>query len=399
MFFVKQLRFDASKLQNVKKDKFGFAHFDANITRTGIFVYRKSDGGIIRELRSPDEVFSSDSIKTLQGRVITDEHPNENITSKNVKNLQVGFLSGDIKRDGIFLTSKLTLTDEDVIKKVDNGKQELSCGYEVELVFTSGEFRGEKYDAIQKNINYNHVSIVDSGRAGPDVKLRQDSSDAFLVDVINLKEDTKDMFKIKIKDKEFEVSKEAKDAFDVLQTENEAAAKKLDTENKNKIDKLTAEKEDMQKTLDSQKLKLDAADDPDKLKAKIDALEADNKEMKVKVDNFDSEIIISANKRIKLYDAAKKVCSDDVISKLDTMSIMDIKKSVIATSTKMDLSDKSEAYIDARFDYLEENIDRKDDSGFNLLASKLDATRQDAVSTAKKNYNDRLLNAHKNNKK
>ncbi|MEN6533964.1 MAG: DUF2213 domain-containing protein [Bryobacteraceae bacterium] len=49
---------------------------------------------------------------------------------------------------------------------------ELSCAYRYELDMTPGEFQGQKYDGRMFNIQGNHVALVDEGRAGPDVVVK-----------------------------------------------------------------------------------------------------------------------------------------------------------------------------------------------------------------------------------
>jgi hypothetical protein len=54
--------------------------------------------------------------------------------------------------------------------KIDNqGKKELSAGYHADHDFIPGTFNGQDYDAIQKNIIFNHVALVDRGRMGSNV--------------------------------------------------------------------------------------------------------------------------------------------------------------------------------------------------------------------------------------
>ena len=51
----------------------------------------------------------------------------------------------------------------------------------MDLEFTPGEYNGQKYDAIQKNITNNHIAIVWKGRAGKNASLRLDENDAILL--------------------------------------------------------------------------------------------------------------------------------------------------------------------------------------------------------------------------
>ncbi len=53
---------------------------------------------------------------------------------------------------------------------VENKQQrEISSSYRYRLDMTPGEYEGEAYDGVMRDIVCNHVAIVPSGRAGPDV--------------------------------------------------------------------------------------------------------------------------------------------------------------------------------------------------------------------------------------
>ena len=53
----------------------GFLIGVACVTNTGIFPYMLPDGTIRNELRLPEEVFADDSLETLKGKPLTDDHP------------------------------------------------------------------------------------------------------------------------------------------------------------------------------------------------------------------------------------------------------------------------------------------------------------------------------------
>ena len=175
------LRFDITKLDDPRRDHNGYLIADAHATRSGVFVYHHPDGSMTRELRHPDDVFRPDSISSLKNRPITDNHPIEGkVDSKNTKRLAIGMAIDDPKREDIYLDTKIQITDEDVIKKVladENPLRELSCGYEAEVVKEDGNYQGEEYDHRQTNIKYNHIALVNHGRAGPQVRLQLDSVD------------------------------------------------------------------------------------------------------------------------------------------------------------------------------------------------------------------------------
>lgn len=179
---VQRLDVFESDLGNVQRTDEGFAHFFARATRTGVFQYRNADGSIRRELRHPDEVFNPDSMNTLASKPITNDHPQNMVDSKNVREFTVGITGDQITKDGNFIKAKAIIMDQGTINDIINkGKAQVSCGYYCNHDDTPGEYNGEKYDVIQRNIRYNHLAIVDVGRAGPEVKLRLDSNDAIML--------------------------------------------------------------------------------------------------------------------------------------------------------------------------------------------------------------------------
>ena len=155
----------------------GFLRADGYLTRTGIFVYRDSNGRTVRELRTPDEVMSRETVDSFALVPVTNDHPPELLTADNAKQYAVGAVSEQVRPDGDKLRASLMITDARTIEAVQAGKVELSCGYTADVVAEAGTWNGQRYDARQTNIRGNHVAIVDAGRAGPECALRMDAAD------------------------------------------------------------------------------------------------------------------------------------------------------------------------------------------------------------------------------
>ncbi|MCP4051067.1 MAG: DUF2213 domain-containing protein [bacterium] len=62
-------------LEEIERSPEGFLRLPAKVTRTGIFIYRKADGSLVKELRPSDEVFNADSLTSLLGKPLTNNHP------------------------------------------------------------------------------------------------------------------------------------------------------------------------------------------------------------------------------------------------------------------------------------------------------------------------------------
>jgi hypothetical protein len=174
-------RFDVAELQKPQRLDSGFLLVDSRISRIGVQVYEDAGGGTHRELRSPEEVFSPESIKSFEQVPVTNTHPPTLLRADDAKQHAVGNV-GPVRKDSDrFLAAPLMIWDKEAIAYAEAGRVEVSCGYSCDLVPESGVWQGEAYDAIQKNIRGNHVALVDSGRAGPEVRIRLDSGDAKMI--------------------------------------------------------------------------------------------------------------------------------------------------------------------------------------------------------------------------
>lgn len=174
---------DAKKKYEITSQ--GFFKADAYFTRSGIFDYTFIENGkeiVVRELRPDDEVFHPDSMKSLQMVPISNNHPMEHISVDNFQQYQIGMTGENITQIDNFLSGKVIITDKkvigDILMNIEQKKPiELSCGYDCNIEFKPGKHKEGDYDAIQKDIIYNHVALLldCKGRAGKEVKLRVDS--------------------------------------------------------------------------------------------------------------------------------------------------------------------------------------------------------------------------------
>lgn len=335
-------RFDFRPLEKATKTDNGFLKAPVFATRTGVFKYLKADGTVIHEYRPPAEVFNADSMASLQGVPLTNRHPTEMVNSKNARKLTVGFTSDIVQQDGNFVKTAVTVSDQGMINEIEkDGITQVSCGYKCDLEFSPGITpEGEKYDAIQKNIRYNHLAVVDRGRAGPDVKLRLDSEDAVLDDECFRKEN-------------FNQPPKREDVMGTAQIKLDGVGYDVDSSVAGPINtalknaRLDGLKEG-QKEMDEEKKKSKKA--MDEMQAKIDGLESDLKEAKEsKLDDKDIHAKVVA--RAALMDSAKAHLDKE--TKMDEMSDLEIKKAVVAkVCDGLDLEEKSEDYIQARFDHI-----------------------------------------------
>lgn len=161
---------DTSPITGRTLTRDGFLKSPAQLSRTGIQDYHSSELGLpgnktVKLFRPVDEVFSVDALESFESVVVTVDHPADSVSAENWKNHAAGDVAG-IRQFGNYMVGTLLIKDAAAIKKVQDGKSELSCGYSFDLDLTPGNFSGQAYDGVQRNIRGNHVAIVDSGRCG-----------------------------------------------------------------------------------------------------------------------------------------------------------------------------------------------------------------------------------------
>lgn len=171
-------RIDVGALDRFERTPSGGLRIPAFLTRVGVLTYRTPDGETMRELRPREEVLDAASIATLEDAPVTDLHPPGLVKPETWKEYAVGSVRA-ARADGDRVAGDLLVLDADEIRRVEAGERvEVSCGYTCDLDRTPGMFEGERYDAVQRRIRYNHAGLGPRGwgRAGPEVALRLDGT-------------------------------------------------------------------------------------------------------------------------------------------------------------------------------------------------------------------------------
>jgi hypothetical protein len=149
-----------------------------NISKAAVNPYKGSEIPFYEELgldkdqiyqlfRDPDELAKAantfNNIPLLSKHVpvtAIDHHPE----------LVIGSTGTDAGFEGPYLRNSLVVWAKPGIDDIEsNGKKELSSAYRYRADMTSGEFEGQKYDGVMRDLIGNHVALVSDGRAGPDV--------------------------------------------------------------------------------------------------------------------------------------------------------------------------------------------------------------------------------------
>ena len=147
------------------------------VARTGVQEYLPSELGLsgpddhlIPVHRPESEVFAPACLASFEGMPVTDDHPSDpdGVNSENIRFLQRGH-AHNIRRgappEDDLLLADLIITDPRLIEEILSGKREISCGYNYVLSEEDGEY-------YQRDIRGNHVAVVENGRAGPRVSIK-----------------------------------------------------------------------------------------------------------------------------------------------------------------------------------------------------------------------------------
>ncbi|HHJ4503913.1 TPA: DUF2213 domain-containing protein [Raoultella ornithinolytica] len=150
---------------------------DVPIARTGDQVYgaeelpdlQPDSHGLITVQRTPEEVFSERTIASFEGMAVTIGHPKDFsgniifVTPENWRQLSNGHIQnvrrGAGDKSDLLLADVIAKTPE-AIQAVENGDEEVSCGYDADYRQISPGI------AEQYAITGNHLAFVPNGRAG-----------------------------------------------------------------------------------------------------------------------------------------------------------------------------------------------------------------------------------------
>lgn len=227
----------ASSKVRVTKD--GYLVAQAKIARAGIQVYRGHEVGEpsmdeVRVYRPEEEVFDRDSMSSYAFRPMTNDHPNRPVDASNWRDLSVGHVGEKVVRDGEFISVPLLLMDSKTIKSYEDGKRELSLGYDTELVWGKGVSpNGEAYDAVQTNIRANHLAVVTAARGGPDLRIGDERRSEEPMSTETLKTITVDGLPVQVTDM-------AASVIQKVLTANDAALKAVNDKLNSTVADLTA---------------------------------------------------------------------------------------------------------------------------------------------------------------
>ena len=403
--------FDGQPLPKMERTPEGYIQGKACVTNVGVFSYRQPDGSIRAELRPPEEVFDEDSMSSLRGKPLTNDHPTEAVNPDNVKELAVGSIGDGVSRDEYHVIAPLTVTHADAIAAVEAGKRALSCGYrskvktdgvasydikdwQGKVVGTKeypipGVWNGVPYDAVQTGIRYNHVALVDKGRAGDAAVLRMDGAGVRVpMEVQPNHKDTQKgdhkMEKLTLDNGlTYDAAPEVKVAFGAMKKDLDDALELLNTTS----DEAKKEKDAAAKKQSEIQAELDIA------KGKVKDLEGQlAKAIEDAADPTKLDVAIKA--RTSLLGLASQV----KVENADKMDSVVLKKAIVAAARpELSLDGKDAAYIDTAFDLIAADLKKADvqtqqnRSDSSEHGAPKQEQKRDSLSDAQTKYRERML--------
>lgn len=308
----------------------GFLKAKALIARSGIQEYLGYELGLsdnpmkrVRIYRPESVVFDSAVLDGCLGLDITNDHPSVDVNSDTYKDLTCGCVTSKGERSAEqpnYIVCDILVKDKQAIQDIENGKSELSAGYQSRCVLAEGVTpEGEPYDGYIEDIVLNHVAIVAKGRAGNARILDHQSKGVPMEHILTIGDKTVEL--------SAEPSQELQDAIKALTDSVSESQVQL-------ADAHKAQAEVEQKLADAE--------------AKIAEVEAKLADTEAKVLS-DAQITELVKQLADTQAQAKTLCGADFVC--DSASVIEIKRQALAMAfPKQDFGDKSADYIEARFD-------------------------------------------------
>lgn len=176
-----------TKNSNREKDANGFLHVkNCHCTKVQIAQYLGSEisndlipDKVYNVFRPEEELKKAETIQSLNGVPLQLEH-HDDTAEKPAQYTRIGATGTDAVFEFPYLSNSLHFFNQKAIDLIESGEKcELSIGYDCEIHKENGEYMGQPYDFVQRNIKIQHVALVECGRAGADVKV-SDSKEIIL---------------------------------------------------------------------------------------------------------------------------------------------------------------------------------------------------------------------------
>ena len=306
----------------------------------------------------------------------------------NVQQEHIGTILSEGIQDGDNVRAQIVIHDAE---SLDYGLRELSLGYTQTPDETPGVWNGQPYDAIQRNIQINHLALVEKARAGEQARLNIDGEEQGGNQMSKARKDGLTPEEIARLVEEYKqrqaqrmentnpTTDEGTNPDEQTTDEDEADPVKEVKDRRDRRDAsgdcetmdeasgvIAQQDEDIQKLLDfiaqlQAKIDFDEASAEEEAKtdsegetAEANADEEEPQENPLNMDSIDAYV----NQKIELIRLGDKLNLDGI----ETMKPMDAKKAIIKkVHPNIRLDGKDTAYINAMFDIAKESVGKRKD--------------------------------------
>lgn len=311
----------------------GIQEYPANLPMFGDAPKGAIRGSMVRLYRPSDEVFADASIASYSGRPLTVEHEESWVTPDNADRVVVGFVS-DARPEGEHVAGNVYVTHRRGIDAVKAGKVELSVGYSCEIDWTPGTItvagQTQDFDAVQRGIAVNHVTLTSRGRCGESCRLHDSACQACESCGPKSKGDGMKLVVVDCDGISVEMTEQAAQAFEKIKRAHAEDSARRDAEAKTLTDKVA-------------ELETAVA----KAEARADAAKADADEARKLADAAKPEALDAlVADRAKLIEDAHLIAPALDCAGKDAGTIR--REALVAAGVNLD--GKSDVFVDARFE-------------------------------------------------
>ena len=185
MTYKEKSRWDSMDMQATDEKEIDYNDFwyikDNPLSKVGVFPYlgktispELEPNKVYYVLRPEEELSKEETLDSFKLIPIVDDHTmlgtKEGMQPAEEKGVHGTIGTDTYYKDGV-IYGDLKIFSETLKEEIENGKKELSMGYFCDYELADGEYNGQPYQAIQRNIKANHIALVQEGRMGADVRV------------------------------------------------------------------------------------------------------------------------------------------------------------------------------------------------------------------------------------
>ena len=177
-------------------------YYNVPMTKVGVFPYlgktispELEPDRVYMVLRPEEELTKPETLDSLKNIPFINEHTmlGKDFTPAEDKGIEGTTLENVQVKLPLILNDLKAYTErvKNLIETQD--KRDLSLGYRCRYELTPGIYNGQPYDAIQRDIRFNHIALVDEGRMGAECRVTDNSITYDNLDINQYKEQNMDL--------------------------------------------------------------------------------------------------------------------------------------------------------------------------------------------------------------